>query len=187
MPRTARSLPRTQSQRRRIDAAVAELDDRLIQDLVIGMTSIASPTGEERPLAEWLAGRMAELELEGRLQPIDAHQANAVGRLRGTSPGPELLLYAPLDTFSTGNSAEDVPAVGPLLREDMLPQATVKDRFVTGLGASNPKGHGAAIIAAVEALRRAGHGAQPAMWRSPSAPGACPPMHAPAPMRAAKA
>jgi acetylornithine deacetylase/succinyl-diaminopimelate desuccinylase-like protein len=143
------------AQRLQIDAAIAELDDSLIQDLVIGMTSIPSPTGEERPLAQWLAGRMAELELEGRLQSIDVHQANAVGRLRGTSPGPELLLYAPLDTFSTGNSAEDVPAVSPLLREDMLPQATVKGRFVTGLGASNPKGHGAAIIAAVDALRRA--------------------------------
>lgn len=140
-------------QRILIDSATAALNDELIQDLVAGMTSIPSPTGEERPLAQWLADRMAGLDLEGRLQGIDAYQANAVGRLRGTSPGPELLLYAPLDTFSTGNSAEDVPAVRGALRPDMLPEAVLDGHYVSGLGASNPKGHGAAIIAAVTALR----------------------------------
>lgn len=146
----------TPAQREAIDRASAAIDSALVRDTVVGMVSIASPTGEEAPLARWLARHMAELGLAGRVQPIDATQANAVGRLHGTRPGADLLLYAPTDTFSTGNDDEDVPWVAPALRDDMRPNARVDGRFVVGLGASNPKGHGAAIIAAADALRRSG-------------------------------
>jgi len=143
-------------QRATIDRAVAALDPALVRDLVVGMVAIPSPPGEERPLATWLVEQMTGLGLEANLQVLDDHQANAVGRLSGARPGRELLLYAPIDTFSTGVEEEDVPAVASRLRPDMRPEPRLDGHVVTGLGASNPKGHGAAIVAAVAALRASG-------------------------------
>jgi len=151
-------IPRASSRQQGwIDSARALLDDALVRDLVVEAVSVASPTGQEAELAGVLAARLESLGLEGRYQPIDATQGNATGRLRGTGTGDDLLLYAPIDTLTTGDPAEDLPLVGgPTLRRDMLATASEEDGFVVGLGASNPKGHGAAIVAAVDAVRRAG-------------------------------
>ncbi|MFG1687808.1 M20 family metallopeptidase [Nonomuraea sp. NPDC049269] len=138
------------------EAAWAKIDDKRLTALIAGMVDIPSPTGEEGPLARWLAERLREAGLAGRYQPIDDDQGNAAGRLRGDGTGPDLLLYAPIDTLSVGTEEEDVPQVGPVLRDDMRPSAVVDGDFVIGLGASNPKGHGAAIIAAAEAVAAAG-------------------------------
>ncbi|MEU7858295.1 hypothetical protein [Nonomuraea sp. NPDC049141] len=138
------------------EAAWAKIDDKRLTALIAGMVDIPSPTGEEGPLARWLAERLREAGLAGRYQPIDDDQGNAAGRLRGDGTGPDLLLYAPIDTLTVGTEEEDVPQVGPALRDDMRPSAVVDGDFVIGLGASNPKGHGAAIIAAAEAVATAG-------------------------------
>ncbi|MFI7128067.1 M20 family metallopeptidase [Nonomuraea sp. NPDC050153] len=138
------------------EAAWAKIDDERLTALIAGMVDIPSPTGEEGPLARWLAERLREAGLAGRYQPIDDDQGNAIGRLRGDGTGPDLLLYAPIDTLTVGAEEEDVPQVGPALRDDMRPSAVVDGDFVIGLGASNPKGHGAALIAAAEAVAAAG-------------------------------
>ena len=139
-----------------VEAARARIDDARLTGLVAGMVDIPSPTGEEGQLARWLADRLTEAGLEGRYQPIDDDQGNAVGRLRGDGTGSDLLLYAPIDTLTVGTEEEDVPQVGHALRDDMRPSAIVDGPFVIGLGASNPKGHGAAVIAAAEAVAAAG-------------------------------
>jgi acetylornithine deacetylase/succinyl-diaminopimelate desuccinylase-like protein len=64
------------------------------------------------------------------------------------------MLYAPIDTLTAGTEAEDLPWIGPELRADMRPQAVVDGPYVTGLGASNPKGHAACVLAAAEAVAR---------------------------------
>jgi len=138
------------------DRAWAHVDEAGLRDLVAAMTSIPSPTGEERPLAEFLAGHMREAGLEAWPQPIDDMQANAVGRFPGAGDGPDLLLYAPIDTLTTGLEGEDVPWIGPSLRPDMKPEASFDGDWVVGLGASNPKGHAACLVAAAEAVCRAG-------------------------------
>ncbi len=129
--------------------------DRL-RDIVVEMTSIASPTGEEQALAEHLVARGRQAGLEATCQVVDAGQANALLRRPGRGDGPDLLLYAPIDTHTVGTDAEDVPWVGPRLREDMVPRASVHGDYVVGLGANNPKGHAACVLAAVEAAARAG-------------------------------
>jgi acetylornithine deacetylase/succinyl-diaminopimelate desuccinylase-like protein len=129
--------------------------DRL-RDIVVEMTSIASPTGEEQALAEHLVARGRQAGLEATCQVVDAGQANALLRRPGQGDGPDLLLYAPIDTHTVGTGAEDVPWVGPRLREDMVPRASVHGDYVVGLGANNPKGHAACVLAAVEAVARAG-------------------------------
>ncbi|MCU1489590.1 MAG: deacylase, partial [Acidimicrobiaceae bacterium] len=70
--------------------------------------------------------------------------------------GPALLLYAPIDTLTTGIAEHDVPGVGPELRPDMVPVARRIGDLVVGLGAGNPKGHAACVVAAAEAIASCG-------------------------------
>lgn len=142
--------------RDRIEAAWKLVEPDRLTELVVGMVDIPSPTGEEAELAGWATATMAGAGLEAHYQPIDDRQANAVGRLRGDGTGEDLLLYAPIDTLTVGDETEDVPWVGPELRADMRPRAEVHGEHVLGLGASNPKGHAAAVIAAAEVIARAG-------------------------------
>lgn len=143
-----------------LERALAAVDDSRLAELATAMIDIASPTGEELRLAEHLVVELERAGLEASLQKIDADQANAVGRLPGTGDGPSLLLYAPIDTLTTGDPEEDLPWVGPELRPDLLPRSVSQGDLITGLGAGNPKGHGACIIAAAEAVARTA-GAQP--------------------------
>lgn len=139
-----------------LDAVMAEVTRERIVDLVCGLVDIPSPTGGERPLAEWASAHLADAGLAAHAQLIDEHQANAVGVLAGAGDGPTLLLYAPTDTFTTGDAGLDVPWAGEWMRPDMLARARVYDDLIVGLAAGNPKGHAAAVMLTVEAFSRAG-------------------------------
>ena len=143
-------------QREWVDAACALVTQERLRDLAVAVTSIPSPTGEERRLAEHLAATLTKAGASARVQLLDDDQANAVATLSGDGTGADLLLYAPIDTLTVGVASEDVPWIGPELRPDMLAEASVDGPFVSGLGASNPKGHAACVVAAVEALAAAG-------------------------------
>jgi len=138
-----------------IKVAWGAVDEGELRQTTLDMTSIASPTGEEATLAAYLAERLSSVGLQARYQPIDDYQANALGVLEGSGGGPDLLLYAPIDTLTTGMPGEDLPWIGPRLRSDMRPEAFVRGEWIVGLGASNPKGHGACITEAAAALFRA--------------------------------
>ena len=137
---------------------MATITRERIVELVSGLVDIPSPTGAERPLAEWAAAHLAAAGVEAHAQVIDDHQANAVGVLRGAGAGPSLLLYAPTDTFTAGDPAVDVPWAAPAMRADMLPRAQVYGDLIVGLAAGNPKGHAAAVMLVVEALADLGLG-----------------------------
>lgn len=154
---TARTAGRLSTEQRAwVDAAWACVTPERLTELVVGMVDRPSPTGEEAELARWLTQELSAVGLSATYQAIDDRQGNAVGRLAGTGGGDDLLLYAPIDTFTVGDAAEDVPWIGPGLRPDMRPQAEVRGAHVIGLGASNPKGHAAAVVAAAEAIASAG-------------------------------
>ena len=99
------------------------VDHTELAELITAMTSIPSPTGEERPLAEWLAARLCDFGIDARSQPLDDHQANAWGRVPGSGGGASLMLYAPIDTLIAGIVEEDVPWAGPTLDAHMRPAA----------------------------------------------------------------
>jgi acetylornithine deacetylase/succinyl-diaminopimelate desuccinylase-like protein len=145
-----------------VAAAEASVARERLVELCAAMVDIASPTGEEGPLARFLASEMASSGLNGEVQDLTARDgvggdmANAHGRLPGAGDARSLLLYAPLDTVTTGDPTEDLPWAGPELRPDMRPRAEVRDDLVIGLGAQNPKGHGACVLAAAEALASSG-------------------------------
>jgi acetylornithine deacetylase/succinyl-diaminopimelate desuccinylase-like protein len=147
---------RPSDRRAMVEAACGQLDRERLRELLTGVVDIASPTGDEAPLAGYLATELARSGVEATTQPLTDRQANAVGRVRGDGTGPDLLLYAPIDTLTTGDPTRDAPLVAGGLRPDMLPQARVVGDHVIGLGAGNPKGHAACVLAAVEAVQRAG-------------------------------
>jgi succinyl-diaminopimelate desuccinylase len=150
----ARVSEADEQRRRWVECAVQHIDDAENLSLLASIVNIASPTGEERTLAEYLCARMRAEGFHSKLQPIDATSANALGRL-GDGVGPSLLLFAPLDSAFSGIAAEELPWVGPQMRPDLLPQAIVEGDRVIGLSADNPKAHIVALIAAARAVAKA--------------------------------
>lgn len=148
--------PLSDEQRGWLEEAWAQIDAGRLAKLDADLVSIPSPTGEERQLAEFIAEHLRQAELEGRYQPIDADQGNATGRLRGSGGGPSLLLYAPIDTAFAGTEDEDVPWIGPSVRQDLRPGSEIEGDFVIGAGAENPKAYATCVIAAAEAVAKAG-------------------------------
>lgn len=141
-------------QRQWLEQAVSHVDEVRMRDLNRALTDIHSPTGEERGISEWMVRHMREIGLHAFYQPLDDRSGNAIGRLKGRGSGPSLLLYAPIDTHLRADPDEDVPWVGPELRPDMLPHASVAENGdVIGLGAANPKGMMTALTEAVRCVQ----------------------------------
>ena len=133
-----------------IDDLISE--DSLTQTLT-DMVNIASPTGEEAPLADYLSTKLTSYGIESETQKIDDTQSNAFGKTTGLGGEKNLMLYAPIDTVTSSSEAEDLPWLGPELRDDMRAKAYVKDDHIFGLGAHNPKGHGACILETARILQ----------------------------------
>ena len=82
---------------------------RRVAELDLALTSIPSPTGEERQVAEFLASTCGQAGLDGIYQPID----DAAGQRRRPparqGDGPDLLLYAPTDTAFAATRTRTCP------------------------------------------------------------------------------
>ena len=65
------------------------IDDLISEDsltkTLTDMVNIASPTGEETPLAEYLSGKLISYGIESETQKIDDMQSNAFGKISGQS------------------------------------------------------------------------------------------------------
>lgn len=138
-----------------VERVLAQVTRGRLLAAVRAMVDIASPTGGEAPLAEWIASDLVSAGVDAEVQRIDSSQANAVGTIPGRG-GPSILLYAPIDTFTAGDPALDIPGAAVSWRPDLAPQSMVSGDIVEGLGAGNPKGHGAVVLAVLHALRAAG-------------------------------
>jgi acetylornithine deacetylase/succinyl-diaminopimelate desuccinylase-like protein len=138
-----------------LEASLACIARDRLAELVKAMVAIPSPTGQERRLAEFLVATLRKAGLEASYQAIDEEQGNAIARARGSGGGPDLLLYAPIDTHLAGDLAEDCPWAGAELRRDMRPTPIEENGFILGLCAENPKGYAACVVAAAEAIKRA--------------------------------
>ena len=124
--------------------------------LTVDMIRIPSHRYEESEVASYVAGFMRGLGLEVTVQPVregEVRSKQAVGTLRGAGGGRSLLLCGHLDTSS-----------GPPSRQPYRPErwthdpfaGDVQDGWIYGLGAMNMTGGVAAVLAAVQALIRAG-------------------------------
>jgi acetylornithine deacetylase/succinyl-diaminopimelate desuccinylase-like protein len=132
------------------------IDETKLAELNRLMASIPSPTGEEGQLAQAVVDVMNKSGLDAFYQPMDDAQGNAVGRISGAGGGADLLLYAPLDTAFSTSEEEECPWVGDRLPAEMTTNAYVEGGDVVGMGAENPKGYAACVVAAAQAIQVAG-------------------------------
>ena len=140
------------------ERACSLINAERLTGILARLVDVASPTGEEGPLAREIAAILNERDLQGAEQVVAGAQSNALGGIPGAEPdrGASLLLYSPMDTVTSSSAAEDLPWAGPELRPEMLAKSFCEGGHVYGLGAHNPKGHAACIIEAAGVLHEAG-------------------------------
>ena len=147
--------PLSEQQRQWYNKACEKLDAQRLQTLLFQLTDIHSPTGAVKHAGEFMAVRMQTMGLNAQYHPMNDISGNVLGELSGTGDGPNLLLYAPIDTHLEGNDS-DFPWAGPEQFVDLKPYATQVDDWVYGLGSSNPKAMVATLTEVVNALVDAG-------------------------------
>jgi acetylornithine deacetylase/succinyl-diaminopimelate desuccinylase-like protein len=133
---------------------LAQIDRDELAQLACDLTSIPSPTGQEKAIAEFILAWFAANELKAVRQDVEVDRPNAVGILKGDGSGLSLGFNGHTDTSFTG-TLEDLRMVG-----DVEPEAELKGRIVgdkvQGLGISNMKGGVAAFMMAGKALKKSG-------------------------------
>jgi acetylornithine deacetylase/succinyl-diaminopimelate desuccinylase-like protein len=131
-------------------------EDELVS-MTVDLVNLASPTGEEAAIGDYLARRLAEVGMLVQLQEVEPGRNNVIGRLPGKKGNPTLLFSGHFDTSTTGREAAEWG--GSYRSEDFgggLVRARVANGWISGVGASNMKGAFSAYWAAIRALQRAG-------------------------------
>lgn len=126
-----------------------QVNEDYILSTLKDLVDIPSPTGGEEACAEYMASTLEKLGLSAELQRFAPSRANAVGTLRGSGGGRDLLLTGHIDTSYSG-SEEGLDAPG------FQPRAVIDGDYLVGLGAGNMKCGLAASIGAAAALAKAG-------------------------------
>jgi acetylornithine deacetylase/succinyl-diaminopimelate desuccinylase-like protein len=137
-----------------VKKVLAQIDRNELAQLGCDLTSIPSPTGQEKAIAEFILDWFVANGLKAVRQDVEPDRPNAVGILKGDGTGLSLSFNGHTDTSYTGTSA-DLRMVADIEPEAELKGRIVGDR-VQGLGISNMKGGVAAFMIAGKALRQSG-------------------------------
>ncbi len=97
----------------------------------------------ERGIADYIKKRLLDSGLQVRVEPINETAVNVIGILRGTGGGKSLILNGHMDTVSAKRMA-----IEPF-------EPVHEDGKIYGRGSQDMKGSLGAMIAAVEAIKRA--------------------------------
>jgi acetylornithine deacetylase/succinyl-diaminopimelate desuccinylase-like protein len=132
----------------RVADPVGEVVATASELIAIDTTNPGDPSapGRERPAAEYVAARLAEVGYEPEYVESGPGRGNVVLRLPGAAPGPGLLVHGHLDVVPAEASEW---TVHPFSGE-------VRDGCVWGRGAVDMKGMLAMMIAVARAYRRDG-------------------------------
>ena len=118
-----------------------------VKTTLMEMVDIASPTGREGALAQYIVDRLAKAGFNAYLQEVSEGRPNAVGVRPGTGDGVNLLFTGHMDTSYDGD--EDY-----LRGEGFKAKAVYRDGWIWGLGANNMKSGLASALVAMEAICR---------------------------------
>ena len=133
---------------------LAQIDRDELARLGCDLTSIPSPTGQEKAIAEFILAWFETNGLKAVRQDVEVDRPNAVGVLKGDGSGLSLGFNGHTDTSYTGTSA-DLRMVAGIEPESELTGRIVGNK-VQGLGISNMKGGLAAFMMAGKALKQSG-------------------------------
>ena len=132
----------------------AQIDRDELAQLGCDLTSIPSPTGREKAIAEFILNWFEAHGIKPVRQDVEVDRPNAVGIVKGDGTGLSLGFNGHMDTSFTG-TAEDARMVANMEPESELTGKIVGGK-VQGLGISNMKGGVAAFMMAGKALQRSG-------------------------------
>lgn len=132
------------------ERVLARISRVRLVELTRAMVDIPSPTGHEADVARFLVERMREVGLKAELQEISENRYNAVGVLKGTGGGLNLLFNGHIDTSYSGK--EKVLAGGGYKTQSYV----VDDEWIYGAGANNMKSAIAGYLEAVRAIVESG-------------------------------
>lgn len=127
--------------------------DELAQ-LGCDLTSIPSPTGQEKAIGEYILNWFETNGLRAIRQDVEYDRPNAVGIVKGDGTGLSLGFNGHTDTSFTGTE-EDRRMVAQMEPESELKGKIVGNK-VQGLGISNMKGGVASFMMAGKALQKSG-------------------------------
>jgi acetylornithine deacetylase/succinyl-diaminopimelate desuccinylase-like protein len=133
---------------------LAQIDRDELAELGCQLACIASPTGREKAIAEFILAWFEGNGLKAVRQDVELDRPNAVGILKGDGSGLSLGFNGHTDTSFTGTS-DDLRMVASIEPEAELRGRIVGDK-VQGLGISNMKGGVAAFMIAGKALKHSG-------------------------------
>ena len=133
---------------------LAQIDRNELAQLGCDLTSIPSPTGQEKAIAEFILAWFERNGIKPVRQDVEPDRPNAVGIVKGDGTGLSLGFNGHMDTSFTGTSA-DLRMVADLEPESDLKGRIVGDK-VQGLGISNMKAGLASFMIAGKALKASG-------------------------------
>ena len=131
------------------ERAARHVTAQAVTDTLVEMVNIASPTGREGALAEYIVARLAKAGFQSCLQEVSPGRPNAVGVRPGSGDGVNLLFTGHMDTSYDGD--EDY-----LHGDGFKARAVVREGWIWGLGANNMKSGLASALVALEAIHREG-------------------------------
>lgn len=123
---------------------LSKIDENKIVETLKELIRIPSITGDEGELAYYVEGIMRELGMETEKEEFHYKRPNVYGTLKGTGGGKNLLVYSHSDT--------EPPVIGQ--KHPFSPE--VKNGSVYGLGAGDSHPGIAAVLGAIEAIKKAG-------------------------------
>src|SRR5512132_3066255 len=129
---------------------VAQIDRNELAQLGADLTSIPSPTGQEKAIGEFILNWFETNGLRAVRQDVEYDRPNAVGIVKGDGTGLSLGFNGHTDTSFTGTE-EDRRMVAVMEPQSELTGRIVGNK-VQGLGISNMKGGVAAFMMAGKAL-----------------------------------
>jgi acetylornithine deacetylase/succinyl-diaminopimelate desuccinylase-like protein len=133
---------------------LAQIDRDELAQVACDITSIPSPTGQEKAVAEYILAWYEANGLKAVRQDVEVDRPNAVGIVKGDGTGLSLSFNGHTDTSFTGTS-EDLRMVAKVEPDAELKGSIVGNK-VRGLGISNMKGGVASFMMAGKALAKSG-------------------------------
>ena len=136
------------------DSLAKKITSHVREDEIVSMAfdavNIASPTGEELEMSNYMRAALESAGLKVSRQEVEEGRANVIGRWEGTGTGTGkcLMFNGHMDTSNTGRESY-LTGIG------YKPKAVLKNGMIYGLGIYNMKGALVCYTQAVKALQRA--------------------------------
>lgn len=147
-----------------MDTVFSHQDEAAMVRVAADLVNIASPTGREDPIANYVARSFADLGMHIETQEVEPGRHNVIARLKFPRPGPTLMFLAHLDVNTHSDykpseldvddrSVDKFPEAATSMPVGFRNEATVEDGWIFGNGISNMKCAFAGFWSALQMLR----------------------------------